>query len=79
MKRIISACLDQTIHFQLKEEMEHDAAVQAARFEVEGYKKKLERSRTKYKIIEEIPQADGSIIIKIKKQYNGHACGEYLA
>lgn len=79
MKRIISACLDQTIHFQLKEEMEHDAAVQASRFEVEGYKKKLERSQTKYKIIEEIPQADGSIIIKIKKQCNGHACGEYLA
>ena len=53
MKRIKEACLLQTIHFQLKEDLEHDAAVQAVRAEVEHYKTQLDRSRTRYQITEE--------------------------
>lgn len=45
--------------------------------EYKKYKIQLEHNRTKYKILEETPQSDGSIIIKIKKQYNNHNIGEY--
>ena len=78
MKRIKEACLLQTIHFQLKENLEHDAAVQAVRAEVEHYKTQLDRSRTRYQITEEAEQPDGSILIHIKKQYNSHSCGAYM-
>ena len=30
------------------------------------------------KIVEELPQPDGSLIIHIKKQYLHHDCGTYL-
>lgn len=78
MKRIKEACLLQTIHFQLKEDLEHDAAVQAVRAEVEHYKTQLDRSRTRYQITEEAEQPDSSILIYIKKQYNNHSCGAYM-
>lgn len=78
MKRIKEACLLQTIHFQLKEDLEHDAAVQAVRAEVEHYKTQLDRSRTRHQITEEAEQPDGSILIHIKKQYNNHSCGAYM-
>ena len=38
----------------------------------------LERSRTRYKIVEETVQPDDSILIKIKKQYNHDDCGDYM-
>ena len=78
MKRIKEACLLQTIHFQLKEDLEHDPAVQAVRAEVEHYKTQLDRSRTRYQITEEAEQPDGSILIHIKKQYNNPSCGAYM-
>ena len=48
------------------------------RHEVEQYKKDLERKNTRYKILEETEQADGSIVIKIIKQYNSSPVGNYL-
>ena len=78
MKCIKAACLMQTIHFQLKEEIGHSAAAHAVREEVAHYKAQLERSHTKYKIVEETVQPDDSIIIRIKKQYNNHSCDEYM-
>ena len=78
MKRIKEACLLQTIHFQLKEDLDHASAVQAVRAEVEHYKAQLDRSRIQYKITDEAEQPDGSIIIHIKKQYNNHNCGSYM-
>ncbi len=79
MKRIKAACLQQTVHFQLKEDMPHDAAVTAVKAELEQYKAQLERNHTKYQITDEMPQPDGSIIIKINKQYNHHNCGDYIS
>lgn len=38
----------------------------------------LLRNRTKHKIVSETEQPDGSILIKIKKQYNYHNVGDYL-
>ena len=78
MKRVKAACICQTLHFMLKEDVEHDYAVKFVKEELEHYKKKLEQNKTQYKIVEEIPQADGSIVIKIIKQYNQSPVGDYL-
>jgi hypothetical protein len=78
MKRIKAACICQTLHFQLKEDTDRAIAVRAVREEVASYKSQLEKNRTLYKIIEETEQPDGSIIIKIIKQYNQSPVGDYL-
>lgn len=78
MKRIQSACICQTLHFMLKEDVVHDYAVQLVKEEVEKYIKTLERNRTIYKIVEQTEQPDGSVIIKIIKQYNASPVGNYL-
>lgn len=78
MKRVQAACICQTLHFTLKEEMERNFTEKAVREEVESYKAGLEKSRTKYKIVEENVQNDGSIVLKIIKQYNSADIGEYM-
>lgn len=78
MKRIKAACLLQTIHFQLKDDLGHAAAVKAVKDELEHYKVQLERKNTKFRIVDEAEQPDGSIIVHIKKQYNNHSCDEYM-
>lgn len=49
MKRIKAACICQTLHFMLKED-----------------------------IVEQSEQADGSIVVKVIKQYNTSPIGDYL-
>lgn len=78
MKRIKAACLEQTIHFMLREGYLSEVAKREVKLEVEKYKNQLERNKTKYKIIDEAEQPDGSVILKIKKQYNNHAIGDYF-
>ncbi len=78
MKRIKAACLEQTIHFQLKDELPLDLARQQTRQEYASYKAQLERHRTQYKIVAEQEQPDGSLIVKIKKQNNTQPVGAYL-
>lgn len=78
MKRIKAACLEQTIHFQLKDGISSELAKQQVRQEYESYKVQMDRHRTQYKIIEEAEQPDGSLIIKIKKQNNAQPVGSYL-
>ena len=78
MKRIRAACICQTLHFMLKEDVEHSEAVKLVQAEVENYKKSLEKNRTKYKIVSETVLADGSIVIEILKQYNQSPVGSYL-
>lgn len=78
MKRVISACLEQTIHFQLKDDIDHNTAVDFVKSEVEHYKKSLEAKRTKYKIVDEKTMEDGSIVVKIKKQVSSYDVGEYM-
>ena len=68
----------QTLHFQLKEGVVKDYAMRAVQEEVANYKSGLERSHTKYKIVEEHKETDGSIVIKIIKQYNSAPVGDYL-
>ena len=78
MKRIQSACICQTLHFMLKEDVGHDYAVSMVKEEVEKYKNSLEKNRTKYRIVEETAQPDGSVVMKIIKQYNQSPVGDYL-
>ena len=78
MKRIHSACLLQTLHFQLKDDIPHDVTVRTVQEEVAHYKAQLERSRTKYKIDEETTQPDGSVMLKVRKQYNTSEVGAYF-
>ena len=78
MKRVKAACICQTLHFLLKDDLEFDDAEQLVRAEVENYKASLYRNKTKYKIVSEETQQDGSVIIKIIKQYNASPVGDYL-
>lgn len=78
MKRIKAACLEQTIHFQLKDGISSELSKQQVRQEYESYKMQMDRHRTQYKIIEEAEQSDGSLIIKIKRQNNTQPVGDYL-
>lgn len=78
MKRVKAACITQTLHFLLKEDLGHDYAVKVVEEEVKKYKNGLERNKTKFKILSEEKQPDGSIIIEIVKQYNTSPVGSYL-
>ena len=78
MKRVKAACICQTLHFMTKEEEQPENAIRWVRQEVEQYKKGLERSHTKYRILEETEQPDGSMIIEVIKQYNTSPVGDYL-
>ena len=78
MKRVKAACICQTLHFMLKDDLEQEQAVRLVKEELANYKRKLEQNRTQYKILEESPQPDGSIIVKVIKQYNATPVGDYL-
>lgn len=78
MKRVKAACITQTLHFLLKEDVGHEYAVQLVQAEVAKYKNQLEKGGTKYKILSETTQEDGSVIVEIKKQYNTSPVGNYL-
>ena len=78
MKRVKAACITQTLHFFQKEDMGNDSAVELVGEEVKKYKDQLDKSRTPYKILSEEKQADGSVIIEIKKQYSSSPVGHYL-
>ncbi len=78
MKRVKSACICQTLHFLLKDDVARDWAIKQVEQEVEQYKKNLERNHTQYKILDQVVQPDGSIIVKVIKQYNSAPVGDYL-
>ena len=78
VKRIKAACICQTLHFQLKDDLPRDEAARKVREEVAHYKKGLEQNRTAYKLICEETQEDGSVMMKIIKQYNACPVGDYL-
>ncbi len=78
MKRVKAACICQTLHFLMKEEAAGEFARKQVREEVEHYKRGLERNRVQYRIVEEAQQDDGSIIVKVIKQYNASPVGDYL-
>ena len=78
MKRIKAACITQTLHFMLKEDVEHEYAKTMVQEEVRKYKSGLDRNKTVYKIISEKELDDGSIMMEIIKQYNSSPVGDYI-
>lgn len=78
MKRIRYACIEKTIHFQLKDGLEHELAVSAVKDEVEAYKNSLDRKHTQFRVLSESTEPDGSIVLVLKMQYNNHPVGHYL-
>lgn len=78
MKRIKAACLQQVLYFSPKEGTAPQYAAQAVKDEVAQYKVRLEQMRTRYKILREEQQPDGSVVLEIKKQYNACPVGQYL-
>jgi len=78
MKRVKAACITQTLHFLLKEDVGQEYAKKLVTEEVKKYKDSLDKNKTQYKILSEETQADGSVIIEIKKQYNTSPVGHYL-
>ena len=78
MKRIKAECLEQTLHFMLKDGLPPEDARQQVRQEYEHYKAQLDHRGTLYKILDETEQPDGSLLIKVKRQNNFHPVGDYL-
>ena len=52
MKRIKEACLFQTVHFALKEDIPPTIAVRTVQEEYRHYKEQLDRKRIRYQITE---------------------------
>lgn len=78
MKRIKAACITQTLCFSNHDGETTEFAKKMIMNEYEKYKSQLEKSGTKYRILSEKKNEDGSIIIEIKKQYNTSPVGDYL-
>lgn len=67
-----ATCILQTLLFSQKPEMGYskEQALRLNREEVERYKASMEHAKTRYQITEETEQPDGSIRIRVRKQYN---------
>lgn len=75
MKRIKAACICQTLIFSQKPDFNYDRsqALTLNREELQRYKFILDRSKTRYQIVDEAEQDDGSIVVRVRKQYNDKA------
>ena len=71
MKRITSACLEQTIRFDTY----NDANPQE---DLKRFLELMDRKNTKYQVVEQNRMDDGSIIIRLKKQYNAYRTDGYI-
>lgn len=65
MKRVTSACLLQTNHFETKEDAELFLAL-------------LDRKCQKYKVEGQDTVPSGGIDLKIRREYNNYPVGSYL-
>ena len=82
MKRVKAACILQTLVFSQKDDacFTRAQALQINREEVNRYRCSLERTRTRYQILDETEQDDGSILLHVRKQYNDKAdVSEYFS
>ena len=75
MKRVRAACIFQTLVFSQKEDsgLSRDQILHLNRQEVTRYRQSLDRTRTRYQIDGEDVQPDGSIVLRVRKQYNDKA------
>ena len=75
MKRVKAACIFQTLVFSQKEDcgLSREQILNLNRQEVSRYKQTMDRTRTRYQIESETEGQDGSITLKVRKQYNDKA------
>ena len=75
MKRVKSACILQTLVFAQKEDcgLSRNSILSTNHREFENYKKTMEQSHTRYQIVSCDEQEDGSLIVRVRKQYNDRA------
>ena len=75
MKRVKAACILQTLVFMQKEDcgLSKNSILETNRREIEHYKQTMDRTHTRYQIISQEEQEDGSIIVRVRKQYNDKA------
>ena len=75
MKRVKAACILQTLVFAQKPEMGYskERALKINLEEIEHYKATLERTKTRYQIVDTVEQEDGSVVVHVRKQYNNKA------
>ena len=75
MKRVRSACILQTLVFSQNPELgqSREANLKVNRSEIEHYKQTMERAKTRYQILDETEEQDGSIVVHVRKQYNDKA------
>ena len=75
MKRVKAACIFQTLIFSQKEDLgfSRERLLELNRDEVRCYKLSLERTGTRYQVTEEKELEDGSVLVKVRKQYNDKA------
>ena len=78
MKRIQTACLHQTIHFQLKDNVPAEIAQRLVREEEKEYQENLNRRGVPYRIWNREVLPDGSIRIRITRQLNDKPTGDFL-
>jgi RNA binding exosome subunit len=71
MRRITSACLEQTIRF---ETLNGENPQQ----ELKIYLEQLQRKHIKYELVDQYAGDDGKYYIKIKKQYNSYKTDGYI-
>ena len=72
MKRVLSACIMQTLVFTQRKELCFTAekALELNRAEYVKYKSDLDKANTRYQVLCEKEEPDGSVTVKIRKQYN---------
>lgn len=75
MKRVKAACILQTLVFMQKEDcgLSKASILEANRREFDHYVQTLERTNTRYQLVSQEEQEDGSIVVRVRKQYNDKA------
>lgn len=71
MRRITSACLLQTMKFDTMNDANPEQ-------ELEIFCSKLDKKGTRYSIESKEKQADSSIVVRLRKQYNSYKTVGYL-
>ncbi len=82
MKRIRSGCIMQTLVFSQKAEegLTPQQALAQSRAEAENYRARLVKDGIRHQITGVNEEADGSVVVHVRKQLNGRAdVDEYFA
>ena len=75
MNRVKAACILQTLVFMQKEDcgLSKNSIIETNQREFEHYKQTMENTRTRYQIISQEEREDGSLVVRVRKQYNDKA------